>query len=190
MSWQRRYDELVGQFADGMDYGGDAGDAGSGAPAATAVAANIAAEAIARDRAAAATGMTAAQPAVAVVQCFGRQTVWCVACPLRRLHRPALTLPSPPHLALHPPTPSRPHPAPPPSRGRCAVAILRRVLREARWPLHSDSADAEASLAALAVATVSAAASGGRGDGHHGAPAQPQQQRQQRQSGPTSMVLE
>lgn len=83
-------------------------------PAAVAVAANIAAEAIGAE-------LHPGGATVAVVQCFGRQTVWCT------------------------------------------VALLRRVLREAHWPLAQPAAaDAEASLASLAVATVSAAAFGRR----------------------------
>jgi len=106
--WQRRYDELALRFPHGESLPTQA------PPAAAAVAANIAAEAI------------GAEPhpggaTVAVVQCFGRQTVWCT------------------------------------------VALLRRVLREAHWPLAQPAgADAEASLASLAVATVSAAAFGRR----------------------------
>ena len=105
----QRYDELVLRFPHGESLPTPVVP-----PAAAAIAANIAAEAI------------GAEPhpggaTVAVVQCFGRQTVWCT------------------------------------------VALLRRVLREAHWPLAQPAgADAEASLASLAVATVSAAAFGRR----------------------------
>lgn len=110
--WQRRYDELVLRFPPHLTEAPPT--PASRTPAAAAVAANIAAEAIGAEP-------HAGSATVAVVQCFGRQTVWCT------------------------------------------VALLRRVLREARWPLaHPASADTEASLASLAVATVSAAAFGRR----------------------------